>query len=352
MRSPAPIVVSEFRQTTFDFFEPDGAVVDKRYRWQRVTRNGRKYFEFETPFWRVSELWIEGDGISITADVVKELCEANVPIHFLDWRGCSVALLLSPHLVGMVRTRRAQLEAYADQRGLSYAKAVVLGKLRNQMALLRYFGKHLKTAAPDRWEALVECARKIAQWLRRTRQIDAPCVEQARGRLLEYEAHAGGAYWRGVGVILGEKVKFEGRKKRGATDRFNQALNYGYAILQSIVTGALQTAGLDPFGGFLHADRSGKPSLALDFMEEFRQAVVDRAVISLVNLGVKLRGDARGLDVESRRLVRERIDERLAARHNWHGRNISMLGIIQSQARRLAVALRGEARYRPFAMKW
>ena len=352
VRSPVPIMVTEYKQATFGFFEAEEGVVDRRYRWQKVTRRGSRYFEFETPFWRVKELWIEGDGVAITADVIKELCEANVPIHFMDWRGRSVALLLSPHLVGMVKTRRAQLEAYGDRRGYEFARGVVSGKMRNQMALLRYFGKHLKEKDAGRWEELMGCVRGIGVWLRRVRVLEGGRVEEVRGRLLEYEAHAGEAYWRGIGIVLGGRYEFEGRRKRGATDRFNQALNYGYAILQGVVTGALQTAGLDPYGGFLHADRSGRASLVLDFMEEFRQAVVDRAVVSLFNLGVRMRGDAEGLDVESRRQIRERIEGRLSSRQVWYGRSLTIGGIIQFQARRLAVALRGEGRYRPFVMKW
>src|SRR5204862_398077 len=77
-----------------------------------------------------------------------------------------------------------------------------------------------------------------------------------------------------------------GREGRGATDPLNAALNYGYGILYAQVERALLLAGLDPYAGFLHADRPGKPSLVLDLIEEFRQAVVDRTLIGQVNRGV------------------------------------------------------------------
>ena len=77
-------------------------------------------------------------------------------------------------------------------------------------------------------------------------------------------------------------------RPRGATDLVNCLLNYGYAILYTCVQGAIIRAGLDPFAGFLHVDRPGRASLVLDFMEEFRQQVVDRTVFSMINQGTSL----------------------------------------------------------------
>lgn len=84
-------------------------------------------------------------------------------------------------------------------------------------------------------------------------------------------------------LLLADHVSFEGREHRGATDQVNAALNYGYGILYAQVWGAIMNAGLEPFAGFLHVDRPGKPSLVLDLIEEFRQPLVDRPVIAAFN---------------------------------------------------------------------
>jgi CRISPR-associated protein Cas1 len=81
----------------------------------------------------------------------------------------------------------------------------------------------------------------------------------------------------------------------------NSALNYGYGILYTQVWGALMNAGLEPFAGFLHVDRPGKPSLVLDVIEEFRQPIVDRAVIAMLTKGVKIETREGLLTDESRR---------------------------------------------------
>ena len=97
-----------------------------------------------------------------------------------------------------------------------------------------------------------------------------------RPALLNREGRAGAQYWAGVAALLDGKAAFAGREHRGTEDPVNAALNYGYGILQSQVWSAITLAGLEPFAGFIHVDRPGKPSLVLDLMEEFRQPVVDR----------------------------------------------------------------------------
>ena len=143
-----------------------------------------------------------------------------------------------------------------------------------------------------------------------------------------------------------------GREHRGATDSVKAMLNYGYGILYGNVWGAVLNAGLEPFAGFLHVDRSGKPSLVLDLVEGFRQPVVDRAVLSAVNLGAHIRIENGLLDKDSRARVAERVLERLVAHERYCGKEYQVRSIIQMQARKLASFFRGGPAYRPFRFKW
>jgi len=124
-----------------------------------------------------------------------------------------------------------------------------------------------------------------------------------------------------------------GREHRGATDAVNAMLNYGYGILYGSVWGAVLNAGLEPLAGFLHVDRSGKPSLVLDLVEEFRQPVVDRAVLSAVNLGMNVRMENGLLDRDSRELISARVLERLVSAERHLGKEYQVRSIIQIQAR-------------------
>jgi CRISPR-associated protein Cas1 len=99
-------------------------------------------------------------------------------------------------------------------------------------------------------------------------------------------------------------------------------------------------------------DRPGKPALVLDLVEEFRAPIVDRSILAISNQGIPLETDAHGLTAATRKLVAHRILERLATPVPYEGKRWPLRTIIQNQARHLAVAVRGERRYRAFASRW
>ena len=112
-------------------------------------------------------------------------------------------------------------------------------------------------------------------------------IDAVRTTLLNLEGRAGALYWECVQRLL-PAGRFTTRNHQGAVDDVNALLNYGYGILYSQVWSALSLAGLEPFAGFLHVDRPGKPSLVLDFIEEFRQPIVDRVVFAMINKKFKV----------------------------------------------------------------
>jgi CRISP-associated protein Cas1 len=171
--------------------------------------------------------------------------------------------------------------------------------------------------------------------------------------LLGIEGQGGVAYWGAVAAILPPDLNFPGRLGRGATDPTNVCLNYGYGVLYSQAAGALSTAGLEPFAGFLHTDRPGKPSLVLDFVEGFRAAAVDRVIFATLGRGWRPEFDAAGkLEPQSRKILAQRVLERLDAREIWKGKRFRLKNILVGQARHLATFLRDEGEYIPFVMGW
>jgi CRISPR-associated protein Cas1 len=261
-------------------------------------------------------------------------------------------MVTSPMLTATVQARREQILAFTDKCGVEFCKAVVLGKIKNQERLLRYFGKYLKKEAEDRFQRIDVIASQLRGLWKKVPAIDAACVNEARGALMGTEGTAGRIYWEAVKEIIGHRVEFLGREHRGATDEVNSLLNYGYGILYSQIWGAVLNAGLEPFAGFLHVDRPGKPSLVLDMVEEFRQPVVDRTVIAFVNLGTSIGMKEGLLDADTRKAIAEKIVERLVATESYQGKQYEIRSIIQMQARRVAGFLRGEGEYRAFSFKW
>ena len=311
--------------------------------------NGSAY---EFPFFRLSEVVIASRGVSFSSDLLEEFCEHGIRLSFLDYAGRPYAMLSSPTLTATVESRREQLKAFDDARGLEFARAVVRGKIRNQRHLLLYCGKYMKQSNLERHNAVGELAKRLRQLELQARKVVGATIAEKRQELLGLEGVAGRLYWQGFKMIVEDKAEFMGRVHRGADDPLNALLNYGYGILYGHVWGAVAHAGLEPFAGFLHVDRPGKPSLILDLVEEFRQPVVDRTVIAFVNLSQKMEMKEGLLDADTRKAIAEKVLERLASPEPFRGQQFQIRSIIQMQARALVSFLRGKGKYKPFSFRW
>lgn len=306
----------------------------------------------EAPLVHLQAVLIMSGGVSISSDAIRACCEQGIPIHFLSGHGVPYAALYSAGLTGTVQTRRAQLEAYHDRRGLALALGFAGGKIRNQAFLLRYMARYRREKDPACHQEVTALAEQAQAHLEEMeRYTQAARVDEVREQLLSVEGRAAQKYWEGVRRLLLSELDWPGRRTQGAEDPLNSALNYGYGILYGQVERALVLAGLDPYGGFLHTDRPGKPSLALDLIEEFRQAVVDRTVIGLVNRRVALEMEEGRLGPAARRTLAEHVLERLSANERYGGGRRALRHILQEQARHIATYVRGEREeYRPFVM--
>jgi len=308
--------------------------------------------EIELPLFRVGEIVISSPGVAISADLIEACCERGIRVSFLTRSGKPYAMLSSPMLTATVITRREQLAAYNDSRGVELAKAIVRGKLGNQASLLKYFGKYLKEANPPAFHDLNVLVKSLSKGRADTARISEPNIDSAREALLSIEGLAGRTYWKGVRLLIPGNLGFESREHRGAPDPVNSALNYGYGILYTQVWGAIMNAGLEPFAGFLHVDRPGKPSLVLDMVEEFRQPVVDRAVIAAIGHGTAIETREGMLTDDTRRAIASAVLERVESEVNFRGRRHKLKSVIQIQARNLASFVRGGDSYRTFSFKW
>lgn len=338
-----------------------GTFIGKHSERLTVMKDGQTLSQ--APLLHLESVLIAGRGVSISAEAVRECTERGIPIHFMSGTGTPYASLYAAGLTGTVLTRRAQLEAFRDGRGLAAALAFAQGKIRNQASLLKYMGKYRKEAAPSVYEELRLRADEIMdhafelEGIKKYPEVlsgERVTVDDWRFEILGIEGRAAQRYWGAVKQVLPEDCGWPGRETRGARDAVNSALNYGYGILYGQVERALVLAGLDPYAGFVHVDRPGKPSLTLDFIEEFRAPIVDRTVLGLVNKGTRLEQDERGMLTEvTRRVLAGKVLGRLEGAEPYEHKRVPVRAIIQSQARHLAVFLRGErAAYEAFAASW
>ncbi|MEJ5308650.1 MAG: CRISPR-associated endonuclease Cas1 [Anaerolineae bacterium] len=313
----------------------------------------------EAPLLTLENVLILNNGVSLSTDALRQCAENGIPVHCLSSRGEPYAALYAAGLGGTVQTRRAQYAAYNDRRGAMLAAGFAGGKIQNQARLLKYVAKNRKEKDTLCYTALQTAADKVEAhekevraWLSGAEELNS---DTRRAELLSIEGRAAQAYWEGVQAVVPSTLKWPGREGRGATDPFNAALNYGYGVLYGQVERAILLAGLDPYAGFIHVDRPGKPSLVLDLIEEFRAPVVDRAVLGMLGQGITLKQDAEGrLEMETRRALAERVLERIEeSTERYEGKRQKLRWIIQSQARHVASFLRGErAAYQPFKAGW
>ncbi len=324
------------------YVEDYGAFVSKHQGRLRVTVKGEK--QLEAPLMHLETVLISSHGVSLSADAIAACAKEGVPVHIIDRWGRPVATLYASALIGTVKTRRAQLLAYASPRGLAVAKALAVGKIRNQAGLLKYVAKYRKEKDPALYERLREAAIDVVSHEQELLALEAEQVDAVRDQILSAEGRAAQIYWGAMKALVPEALAWPGRKRRGAEDIFNMALNYGYGILYGEIERAIVLAGLDPYGGFLHTDRPGKPSLVLDLIEPFRPLVVDRTILAMATRGMSLDKDRAGaLDGDTRKAIVEKVHERLDAPARYKDQRLSLRAIIQHQARALAAYLRDES---------
>jgi len=301
-------------------------------------------------------------GAATSTSALDLAVSKGIQVIFARYRGWPYAILMPTSMTGSVRARREQFLAYNDERGFRLSQGFVLGKLLNQSNLLKLMAKNRKQASPLLAEKLYTGGREIDAIAEKVRLLEAGPIDGSRQSIMNLEAEAARTYWERVALTIPEGFSFPGRKTRGATDPINAMLNFGYqVVLFPEVWKAVSYAGLDPYAGYLHADRPGKPSLVLDMMEEFRQQVVDRTVFSLIGRSVIKPDDFLGISPEQGRVLGadvtksllEAFEERLASSAVFNEQRSPLKGFILSQARRVTrLLLREKTSYEPFFLGW
>ncbi len=231
----------------------------------------------QVPIHHLGSVVIFGD-VLVSPAALHRCADDGLGVMLLDRRGRFKARL-EGSLSGNILLRQAQHRAAATQ-ALEVARAFIAGKLRNtRQVVLR--GARDSHDDADR-DALRQCGRLLAGHIRRL--PGATTLDEARG----IEGDGARVYFEAVRHLIRtdarEVFKFEQRNRRPPLDRFNALLSFVYTLLVHDCRSAVEAVGLDSQLGFLHAVRPGRPSLALDLMEEFRP-VVDRLALTLINRG-------------------------------------------------------------------
>ncbi len=248
---------------------------------------------------------------------------------------------------GNVLLRRTQYR-WADnqEKSINIARLMVAAKITNaRSVLMRELRNHGEKAL------LSEAVAKLATSLRRAQH--ATSIGEAMG----IEGDAASSYFGVFNELLrGSGFSFGGRVRRPPTDPVNALLSFAYTLITHECSSALQGVGLDPYVGFLHQDRPGRVSLALDLLEEFRSPWADRFVLTLINRqqiqlndfvteasgAVRLKDDARKIFLTT---WQER--KQVEIKHPYLEEQVPIGLLPHCQAMLLARHIRGDTEYYP-----
>jgi CRISP-associated protein Cas1 len=284
---------------------------------------------------------------TLTTDALMMLAEKGIDVVYFD--GYDVAgRFIGPDNKN-VRLRIAQVEMHlSEERSLHIARNMVMAKIKNTRTSLQRYARRRKLHLDQPIQSL-----KIAM----KQCLTASDLNHLRG----IEGMAARQYFEAFPLLIQkEDFPFHGRSRRPTKDPINALLNYGYALLRAEISGALRAAGLDPYIGFLHRERYGRESLALDMMEEFRCLLVDNLVVKLINQGsIQVndfqhdQGEPRLKKAARKRFLQE-FDKRRkdSVYHSFLEKKYTYREILHKQAILLAKCVKGELEeYYPFLAK-
>ncbi len=230
--------------------------------------------------------------ILITPALMGACAERGITVVLLDRNGRFQARIEGP-VAGNVLLRRAQYRQADTPEEI--VRSIVMGKIANQRAVirraLRDYGSEMDATARNAVETVSD---RMAMILRRV-QHGGDSTDRLRG----FEGEAAMQYFEVFDHLIRSpdpELRWTGRSRRPPLDAINALLSFLYTLLTHDCRSACEAVGLDPAVGFLHRDRPGRPSLALDLMEELRAPLADRLALSLVNRRQLRAGDFRRMD--------------------------------------------------------
>jgi len=317
------------------------------------------------PLLKVEQVVVFGN-CTVTTPALLALLEQQAEVCFLSYHGQFKGRLANGFSknAGLRVAQHRGAVVNDPPRALQVAKGFVQGKIGNMRTLLLRANRKLQD------EAVQQATQRMAAILKQIERLEAdglpppnpskPQANSAWGRLLGLEGSGSAQYFGVFGQLLKHDLGFRKRVRRPPTDPVNAMLSLGYTLLANQVASAVNLTGLDPYVGFLHGSKYGKPALALDLMEEFRPVVVDSVVLTLVNtaaLKVKDFEETLGayrLTEAGRKTFLQKYEERLntTIQHPTFDYKVTYRKAIEVQTRLLGKWLTGEIdAYPPFVVR-
>ena len=249
-----------------------------------------------------------------------------------------------------MKLKKQQYKLSENRTGLEISKELIISKMKNQKATLTTLNKNrqLKRVLNHRLK-IDECITQLFDLNLNGNN------EELRMKIMGLEGSASNEYWKGVKYFVPSEIGFEKRTKR-PTDLLNSMLNYSYAILASQITKSILVNGLDPYCGFLHFDMDNRTSLTFDLIEPFRQQIVDKTAIALINRKQVTTDDLdkrnNTIKLEARKLIVENILSKLFSSITYADETVTYSDLIERQSKNLVKTLLEGEKFNGFYLRW
>lgn len=317
------------------YVNDQGAALRKKDRQVLVVKDGQTLQEI--PIEKLDQLVVMGRGVQISTALLVDLMVRGIPVTLTNRAGSHHYGSIAPAVSRFGELRSKQMFAvHTPEQALELARAMINAKLRNQRALLVASGWPAGAAALPQFDNALQSVTV------------AGSIDVLRG----YEGAAAAAYFGAWRAALPPAWGFGGRAFYPPPDPVNAMLSFGYTLALNDVMNAVQMTGLDPYLGTFHVVEAGRPSLALDLLEEFRPLLIDRLVLDLLarNLITREqferpagRNDAVYLNQDGRTLLVDRYETLLSsAVTTARGERTSWRRVLLLQAQAVARVFRGE----------
>ncbi len=259
---------------------------------------------------KIDNITILGKGY-VTFDALSLLTKNNANIISITYDNQINYIINNINSQTTVTLLKKQVYYSDSKHSISTSQEIIKSKIKNQMYTLKTLNKNKEN------KEIGENIQKLEENILKVDETNTK--NEIRG----IEGISSQIYWSSIKNIIPEEYDFKNRNKKPATDLFNAMLNYGYAILSSQITIKILEAGLNPDIGLLHADLNYRHSLTYDLIEEFRQQIVDKTMISMINNKQITIEDYQDqlITLEKRKIIIEKILHKLKNKINYKKHN-------------------------------
>ena len=251
---------------SYVYITEEGARIQKKGGRYLVGRNLEIMFE-------IPEETLEGlvivSSVQVTSQAMVSLLQQGIPVTWISKTGKFFGRLESTSHVNVFKHQKQAL-LLDSPFSMELGRKAILAKVHNQITVLQRYNRSETDASIEHAVTQIKAIRKHI------------VTAKDRDRLMGYEGSIARLYFSSLGKLVPSKFAFDKRTRQPPKDPFNAMLSFGYTLLMYDLYTAIENHGLHPYFGFLHALKNHHPALASDLMEEWRPALIDTMVMSLI----------------------------------------------------------------------